>query len=418
MTAVAVVLFLLRAPQAAGPGSGEMRISGRNSVADTLHDRALTFGIDFDRENPKASHVTPEASKALFEAGFGPWLNAEVERGDDSISEPPASVREFLKDHGDAIWEVIAALEKHSPEWGERPDEPLWVTIPLIPAISLEKVLCATALVEEHDGRSFESARALEASWSLGWSLDRAVADRRNTLSQLISIVIEKWQAGVLRKLHEPSLNWMGRLARDDPWTRMLDALTDEKAPPDPSGLPDSFSVAVRKSRLAIAEGLRKVSPCELQGLTGEDVWRLAEAALPSEISAPTPPPNLPEGAQTVREALKSIFVETYVSALRRASRLSVDRELSLRILLLKLEKQTSPKHLWPSELTDPGSTVCPDASYVYRADSGGMELRFDGSIDIPDKGTVLPLSFHSGKSTVTQTPTPSPAPTHTPEAP
>ncbi len=414
MTAVPVVFFLLIASDAAGLDSSGMRISGRNSVADTLHDRARTFGIDFDRENPKAPHVTPEESRALFEAGLGPWLNAEVERGDDWISEPPASVREFLKSHGDAVWDVIAALEKHSPEWDVKPDEPLWMSIPLIPTISLERVLCATALVEEHDGRMFESTRALEASWSLG----RVVGERRDRMSQLMSIAIEKFQTGVLRKLREPSLTWMGRLARDDPWTRMLDTLTDEKAQRDPSGLPDSFSVAVQKSRLAIADGLRKVSPCELRRLTGEDLRRLAEAALPAETSAQKPPPNLPEGAQTVREAVKGIVVENYVSALRRASRLSVDRELSLRILLLKLAQQTSPKNLWPSELTDPGSTACPDASYVYRVDSGGMEIRFEGSIDVPTMGTVLPLSFHSGKSAATPTPARSPATPPTPEAP
>ena len=359
MAIAVALLFLATAPL--GP------VSKQNTAADRVAALSRSLGIDFNEKNEKAEHPDPADVAALSRAGFGAWLDAEIQNETDEIDEPAAALQEFLRDRRDALWGVIAALEKDAPEWGASSDEE-GINPRLLPIMRLEKMILAAALVEERGGNRIDSGRALEASWSLG----RALAIDSTEISQLISVAIEKWQAGALRKMREPSLIWMGRMTRDDPWTRMLDAVENEKRLQDPSGLSDAFSRILEKARQAIVDGLRKISPCDLHDLTNEDVWQLAVAALPVETSSEAPPPDPSEGRLSIRDVVKSVILPNLVSGLRRASRMSVDRELSLRVLRLKLEKETSPSNRWPDALADATSAVCPGAMYSYRVDSGG----------------------------------------------
>ena len=72
------------------------------------------------------------------------------------------------------------------------------------------------------------------------------------------------------------------------------------------------------------------------------------------------------------------------VNAIRRAGRLAVDRELTLEILRLRLAKEQDAEERWPARMENVVSTACPSAEYVYRADAGGMEIRFEGTAPAP----------------------------------
>ncbi len=386
LTAVVVVLL-------AAAGIGE---TSRNAVADTLAEQGLLLGIDFSVGDSKAPHPTDERRKAYQRAGFGAWMTAQIEEGSDGIGEPPAAMTEYLAENRAAVWSTIAALEKGSPDWGAQPaDQPP----KLLRSLALQRLLLAVALVETRDGNAMDAERALEASWSLG----RPLAEDDLLISQLLAINDGRWQAGILRKTKQPSLIWMGRLGNDGPWRRMLDAVqADPKrsaaARGSSASMDELTEVFVASSR-AIAEGLRKVSPCDLAGLTDEDLWKLVERELG---------PTGSELKRSVRDLYEKNFLPNLGQMVRRAARAAVDRETTLRIVELRLEKEGSRDGKWPSEPGNAQSVVCPGASYNYRSDGESMEIRFDGSVIVPE-GPVLPLVFRSGPPPKAPTPTPPP---------
>lgn len=400
MAATAALLYLL------GSLAGEVR---PDPVADLLAERCLALGIDLDPDNPEAPHPSAEDVQALARAGVSSWLDAQLSNVEDTVAPPPTAFRDFLRDRHGPLWNVIAVLEKRSPEPLLKADSP--VLPKFLPFVRLEKLLLATALVESADGNTIGAERALEASRSLG----RAFSSGHYVISQILSVSAERWQAGVVRKLREVPLPWISRLSGDSPWARMLDALAEESTFPDPTlaapSMDPSRALSVR-AFAAMADGVRKVSPCELAGLSAETILRPANDVF--RLGS--------EEARAGASAFEQTAFPNLVSAVRRAARLMVDRELTLKILELRFEKAASREGAWPIEDENPGSSVCPGVLYGYRSDGKSMEIRFEGTVNTPDGGVVLPLEFRSGAGfqspipTLAPSPTPTPTPTPEPE--
>ena len=398
-TAVAVLL-LLSAP--VGPAA-----SKQNAAADRVVEFSRGLGIDFDEKNQKSEHPDPADVAAFTRAGFGAWLDAQITNDSDEIAAPPAALQEFLHDRRDAVWNVVSALEKNAPEWDATVDQE-GMNPRLLPTIRLAKMILALALVEERGKNRIDGGRALEASWSLG----RSLASDSNLLSQILSVAIEKLQAGVLRKVKDAPLQWQSRLATDGPWNRMLEAVAHEGRYGDKlSGVEAAmFEEVAAKAFVALSDALRKVGPCELSTMSDDDIWKPAAQVLSAETSAEK---------REIRDMYGQIALPGLANPLRRAARVEVDRELTLKLLQLRLEKESSRDRRWPAELTESWSMVCPGVAYAYRADRDGVDIRFEGSVDTPSSGPVLPLEFRSGKARiVVSKPTPAPEPTPTPEAP
>ncbi len=391
--AIAAALILLASvplgPEPAKPNASAARVAALS----------VPLGIDFDEKNPKSPHPDPGDVAALSGAGFGAWLDAQIQNDTDEIGDPPPAIQEFLGDRREALWGVISTLEKDDPDWGALIDGD-GINPRLLPTIRLERMLLATALVEERGGNRIDSGRALEASWSL----ERGLSSDSTVISQLISSATEKLRAGALRKMKEPTLQWQARLSGDGPWKGMLDAIAREGRYRNTlNGVEgEMFEQVAVKAYTAITDALRKDGPCVLATMSDEDIWRPAAQALSAETSAEK---------RQIRDMYESIALPGLANQLRRAARIEVDRELTLKILRLRLEKEGSKDGQWPVKLIDATSAVCSTASYGYQSADGGVELRFEGSIDVPNMGAVLPLSFHSGKSKATRTPTPTPAP-------
>lgn len=388
MAAAAALLFLL------GSIAGEPR---QDSVAYLLTERCLALGIDLDPDNPKASHPSAEDVQALARAGPGSWLDAQIAFAEDSLAEPPAALREFLRDRQGPLWSVVAVLEKQAPE--PLVSDATGPVPKVLPFVRLEKLLLAMAFVEARNGNAIEAERALEASWSLG----RAFASGKYLLTQLLSVSVERRQAGVLRKLREAPFAWISRLSGDSPWTRMLDAVAEEGTITDPASPSMDSSRPLRARALAaLADGLRNVSPCELPDLSEEEIFRPAGDVFRLEGS---------EEARAWAFIYKDIVLSNLLSSVRRAGRLMVDRELTLKVLELRFEKAASREGAWPTEYGNLGSSVCPGVLYDYHSDGKSMEIRFDGPVNTPEAGVVLPLEFRSGAARSTPTPTPTPTP-------
>ena len=369
-----------------------------NAAADAVVEGSRALGIDFESGQREASPVSPERARALNQAGVGAWVDGQIQAETEEIGEPPSALREFLEERREELWSVVAALEKDEPDWGPYVDpQGNFRSQPLLGVLRLERVLVAAALVEEYDGNRIDAGRVMDAAWSLSHN----VSLQRFLMTRLIAMAAERMQAGALRKMREPSIAWLGRFgAGEGPWSRTLEATVPDAAF-RPRGEDDgtaraSREVAVEAFR-AIVGALSKISPCELTGMSDADVWRPAAAALEGETNPQK---------RAFRDFYAEIGIESVVNALRRTARWEVDREMTLKVLQLRLAKEASKDGAWPEKLVDPTSAVCPAASYGYDA-NGGADLRFQG--DVPAIGPVLPLTFRARNPEPAPTPTPAP---------
>lgn len=407
MTARRVVLFLaLSLATVTGLARADLGVRKPNATADDLQRLGLRFGLDFNLDDRGAPHPTAADARAASSTGYFAWLNSELARPDDAISDPPAAFRDYIQERHAALWEVVSTLEKGSPDWGEKRGDELWAFRTLLPTIQLERMLLSVALSEEHDGEAIAASRALEASWSLG----RPAVEGEYLIHQLLGVGIAKLQAGTLRKIHAPSIAWMNRLSGEAPWTRMLDSVERESKPA--SGLEeDAVTKALRRLHRAVAANFRRLSPCDASRQTDDEVWRAVAGevqndpspAVRSSAEEPPPTPTPEPGAAPSEPPEEQRFyfqrsLSDVTKAVRRGARLAVDRELTLKILELRMEAEASKDRKWPATLADTFSHVCPGASYPYRRDGDGMEVRFDGTIDSGGGEPVLPLAFHTGE--------------------
>jgi hypothetical protein len=295
-------------------------------------------------------------------------------------------LREYLEQYRDALWSVITELERDEPDWGPAMSEDGQLQLPSLPVLRLERVLVALALVEEREGRPIQSGRALDAAWTLG----RSVSSPPNIMTQLIGIGAERMQTGALRKLAVPPPQWFGRLSSDGSWLRMPDALlAEEKLKPRESDDPlsNASSEVFRKAIRAVADGIRKRSPCDPALASSEEIWKPANVALAAETN---------ELKRSMRDYYDQNMSGLIASVVQRAARYEVEREMTRKILKLRLEKNASAEGRWPEKLGDPTSAACPEASYSYETSGETVTLRFLGSVETPKGGPALPLVFRA----------------------
>ena len=347
----------------------------RNATAEVLVERGGELGIPFERA---ARAATSEASEAFSNAGARAWLESQLAIPDESIGEPPKALKQYLEESKAALEAIVSALERQAPDWGrDEVDKKGTVNTPaLTPSLRLQSVLLAAALIETRAGREIEAERLLEASWSLA----RPAAAAPVLITQIIAVRSGRWQAGVLRKMRGAPLPWIDRFSSDRSWSDMLDAYAADAEPREsPSLAPssDPREEIDRKAPAAIAAGLKKLGPCEGASLDDEGLWKLAEREL-----FPSSDPATVEA----RDGYREITLPNMVNPVRGAGRLAVDRELTLEILRLRLSKEQDAEGRWPARMETVVSIACPSAEYVYRANAGGMEIRFEGAAPAPDR--------------------------------
>jgi hypothetical protein len=374
-----------------------LALSKKNAAAEELESLVLALGLDANRGDPSAEHPSKEDLDAYQRAGFGSWLDAQLKTADDSISPVPANIRTFLEKRQPTLWRVAALLGRDTPEWeSDRRADPYDSSGALLSA-SLARILLAAALSEERAGHQSQAGDFLEATWSLY----RSFSGQPHLMSQLIAVAIGKIQAGALRKMSEPPVQWLDRMSGVEPWRGMLDAVAGEARLARPGGdaAEDESRKVWSRARSAAMDRLRELSPCEVSKLSYEEIWKPAKEEITRSVE---------EGGGPGLEPLLDIAMPNITGAIRRAGRLVVDRELTARILEIKLEKTASREGRWPEKFSDLDSRVCPGFSYDYQTRGAAMMVRFKGPIDDGGgSGLVLPLSFE------VRAPRPTPTPTH-----
>jgi hypothetical protein len=314
----------------------------------------------------------------------------------------PASIQSFLEKRQPTLWRVVGLLERDVPQWesdpGAEPRDLAGVTL----GVALARILTTTALVEERAGHHAQAGDLLEASWSLS----RSFSGQPDLTSQLIAVALGKLQAGALRKMNEPPVQWLDRMSDDEPRRAMLDAVDASLVPgrrADGESL-DEIRKAQARAWRAVTDRLRKLSPCEVSKLSSEEIWKPSAEEIERSVEA---------GVDPSLKILSDIATPNITNAIRRAGRLVVDREVTAKVLEIRQEKAASREGRWPEKFSDIDSRACPGASYEYQTRGAAMAIRFKGPID--DGGSpplVLPLSFEVRAPRPTRTPvTPRPRP-------
>ncbi len=388
------------------PGDPDKRLalSKKNAAAEELESLVLSLGLDAHPKDPSAEHPSREDREAYQRAGFGSWLDARLKTADDSITPVPASLQSFLEKRQPTVGRVAGLLERDVPQWDSEPRANPGER-PTLALAQLARILTASALVEERAGRHAQAADLLEATWSLS----RSLSVQPDLMSQLIAVGLGKLQAGALRKMSEPPVQWLDRMSGVEPWRGMLDAVEAEHAPSARAGdaALDESRRAYARAWSAAIDRLRQLSPCEVSKLSSEEIWKPAEEEITRSIEA---------GGDPSLQTLLTIAVPNITGAIRRAGRLLVDRELTARVLEVRQEKAASRDGRWPEKFLDLDSRVCPGFFYEYQTRGAAMAIRFKGPID--DGGSpplVLPLSFEVRGPRPTPTPTLARHPTVTP---
>jgi hypothetical protein len=370
--------------------------SRKNAAAEDLESLVLGLGLDSRRGDSSAEHPSKEDSEAYQRAGIGSWLEAQIKSPDDSIASAPASIQRFLERRQPTVWRVTSLLERDVPLWESDPRAEPRDLSSLRLAVPLTRILLAAALVEERAGHSAQAGDLLEACWSLS----RSFSAQRELTSQLVTVGLLKLQAGALRKMSDPPVSWLDRMSGDEPWKGMLDAV--EVSPLLSVRAGDASMDQVRAAEAhawrAVTDRLRELSPCEVSKLSPEEIWKPAAEEIARSIEAGTDP---------ALRTLADIAIPNTTSAIRRAGRLLVDRELTAKVMELRQERAGSREGRWPEKLFDGDSRACPGAAYEYQTRGGAMAIRFKGAIDDPSSPAMaLPLSFEVRALRPTPTPT------------
>jgi hypothetical protein len=400
LRSVVASLILSLLPVTARP-DGPVR--GGNAAADSLKRWGVELGLDFDPGDRDAAHPSMEERRATSQTGYFAWLNGELGRSDDAISDPPQAFREYLRTRREALSRIVSVLEKGPPQWPVRETDETWAFRSLLATVQLERILLAMALCEERDDKALAASRTLEAAWSLG----RPAAEGDYLIHQTLAVGIGKLQAGALRKIRSPSSAWLSRLDGDEPSLRMFAAVERESERSPGRELAD-FHRAMHAMWRAAAERLQKLPACDAVGESDGELWRGIKGEFENDssavvrASAALPPRPTPEAnAEPDEEQPISLQDELQLvtDPIRRAARLRVDRELTRKILELRMQADASANGEFPAALPDGSSRVCPGSTYSYRRIGAGMEIRFDGAVESAGGEPLLPLSFRAGAS-------------------
>jgi hypothetical protein len=397
--------------------------TSRNAAAEELESLAPSLGIGLKPRNHAADSPNEEELDEYQQVGFGAWLDSQLKSSDEAIGPPPPKVKDFL-DRRRAVVSRTAGLLLHEvPEWGfdlrQRPGgDRLTSDVHLL--TSVNRLLLSEALLEERLGHHAEAGEYLEASWSLSQSL----AGRPDLLSLIVAVALWKQQAGALRKMTEPPFQWVERLADDSVRSRLMSVIENEPLIAFLSSSDTSWADVVERMSAgygALASLIRESSACALSKLPSEEIRRrvLQEFKTEGDMETPpsredeedpdesTPHEKTPADLERAARIMTDIALTTEIDVAFRVARLSIDRELTLKILELRLQKAASRPRRWP-EAPDLSSGVCPESAYEYSVTRSMMILRFAGAAgEGSSRGLILPLTFEARSPLPTPTKTP-----------
>ncbi len=354
-----------------------------NASARALEDIASHLGIDLAtrgaRNRSRPSKVQRQEFQAIARA-LGEYVRREAVRPDDRIEEPPEAVQSFFASRA-AQLAAISLLGPETPRWEMNvragPGAPV---LNIQGQLNLQKVLIAAALQENARGRAPEAERFLEVSWRL----NQIALARPELISQILAIAVCQLQVGVLRKLPVPPAEWADRLRKQDLRSRVFSSLDNEAL----LSAYEAKEQEAKRDMIRYVTATRQVvarfelqNPCEFSRRAADRAWRPLFSDRDSAFVVSIALPNL---SNTVHRLFRALL----------------DQELTEKVLQAKSARLQLEDGVWPREMENLESCVCPGASWCYRVASDGMmRISFDGFFEEwpGSLALKLPLTFTTG---------------------
>lgn len=329
-----------------------------------------------------------EANRKIREDAFS-YLDAQLARPAAFLDAPPKSVVDYLtlkKTQFDAVEDQL--LREPMPKW-EINVADLDLRLPnLIELIALEKFLILRALCEHQAGHDAEVDENREAAWNLNESLWR----RPELISMLVAGAMERYQLGAARKMNA-SPQWIERFGSRDYAGHFRTAVLSETCYRNIHARRKSRDETESTEMLILRSApLQPYLRLCVVDYTDRDAAD-AESALLNPICdfAEVSSKPLPLAFWNVLRA-EDLGPMSY--AWSRFARLTLDRELTQKILELKAQRDRSGQ--WPVSLPSGSGSACSDFEWKYTVTpEGHRTIEFSGKLRWADAaGLVLPLQW------------------------
>jgi hypothetical protein len=342
---------------------------------------------------------------------LGKYLDAEMAKPNDTLAPPSEKLQRYLASKQTALAEIRQhVLTNEVPHWGtdiigiQKGD----MTIPLpsyLWQVNFQQVLALDILEKYRTGETKAAAEMLEVSWKLNPSLIESPI----LISQLVALIVTRYQAGVMRKIDDLPAQWQQRLLEHDYRESILTSLEGEYL----LGFKFRQHFIWQYSWSSIQEAMGLSSVLEIFTETN-DTPTLQEKILDWTVShvfvwfKPAIKPwirlsaidsyqvyqrSLATSRQQVASrqhnvcASDSVTVDGFAwwnyqglapthwpGQISKAAKSMLDLELTQKILQVKALAAKAGK--WPPSVPDMKSSICPGAKWVYRvAPDGTMSI-------------------------------------------
>lgn len=363
-------------------------VTGKNGEAKALESLAGRLGMG------------QEKSRDPWETAKGPvtdYLAAELEKPSPAVAPPPAAVASYLSDHSDAIASVRKQLlERAAPVWESRGRDFYDAPIPgLITLLGVQKTLAAEALSAIERGEDGLAAEDLEASWRL----HLALAGRPEMISAVIDMALLRYQAGVLRKLSNPSPAWRERLGAVDPGAQLLRGYKLEACAILEAGNSTNWTRVVT-SDPGVHHGIVAwasrgyVRLCAAEGAdTLLDMVELLRASDPCATDTKERVDEIVGGIPRWNFFAR-IALPNLATSWGRADRMKLDLELTDKVLQAR-EARSLNGGRWPEALPGLEASPCAGERWTYTLTPERVTLAFSGDVRVETgKTLVLPRTY------------------------
>ncbi len=158
------------------------------------------------------------------------YLDAEIAKPNDTVNPPSEKLQRYLASKQTALAEIRQqVLNNEVPHWGT---DITWIlegdiTVPLpsyLSQVNFQQVLALDILEKYRKGQTEAAGEMLEVSWKLNHYL----TESPSLISQLVALIVTKYQAGVMRKVDRLPAQWQQRLLERDYRESMLTSLQGE----------------------------------------------------------------------------------------------------------------------------------------------------------------------------------------------
>jgi hypothetical protein len=362
---------------------------GTNESARRLADVAASLGIEMAAPGASSGSTTPAAEATSFQGirvELDQWLDAQLGNPSDRIAPPPEKLAGFLSAHANAIQYLAAQLQAGEvPVWEQDLDRLAEAPVPFAKGHrALHRLLCASALEAQRQGRSDQALERIDAAGRARASLQ----DRPELVSRLMELDSLGTEAGTLRKLEGATPRWYALRTEGDPRRSMLVSLQAEAWM--------LSTLLGRAGTVSTPHGREGKATADAPTLSArawalyEKPYALLAAADYSRALARTAG-NLKdqqacffeaEGMKTVDERAREEIGRWNVMRLALPSvagiwaavdRARFQRELTAKVLELRALR--SPEGAWPRQAPGIESSACPGNrwTYVVSADGGAV---------------------------------------------